>query len=66
MAALLTHKDAAKKLGVARHTLRRWVNAGIIPVFRDPDTGRCRYSEAALDRWLENNCETPQSKQVAS
>lgn len=54
--ALLTLKDAAAYLDVAPKTLRRWTKDGVVPVFRDPDTNRCRYSRLALERWLADNC----------
>lgn len=53
---LVTAKAAAAHIGVSLDTLRAWTRAGVIPVFRDPDSGRCRYSIPALDRWLADNC----------
>lgn len=53
---LVTALAAAKHLGVARETLRKWTATGYVPVVRDPLTGRVRYSLPALDAWLEANC----------
>jgi predicted site-specific integrase-resolvase len=52
VSALLTQLEAAKRLHKDVKTIRRWTDAGIIPVFRDPDSGRPMYPEAALDKWL--------------
>lgn len=51
-ADLLSAKAAARKLGVGVRTLRAWVKADIIPVWRDPLTGRQRFSVLELDDWL--------------
>lgn len=50
---LLTAKAAARKLGVSVKTLRGWVANDVIPVWRDPVTGRQRFSVLELDDILK-------------
>jgi excisionase family DNA binding protein len=52
MPRLLTARAAARYLGVGEPTLRRWVQGDHIPVWRDPVTGRQRFSVLELDDWL--------------
>lgn len=54
---LMTAQTAARYLGISRDTLRRLAKKGEVPVWRDPSTGRRRYSRLALDQWLTNNCQ---------
>lgn len=50
--ALLNGVQAAKRAGIDRHRFAAWVKAGEIPVFVDPISGRKRYSEESIDKWL--------------
>lgn len=52
--ALINGVQAAKRAGTDRHRFAAWVKAGVIPVFVDPISGRKRYSEESIDRWLES------------
>lgn len=37
-------------LGIGRDTRRRWIARGIIPTYRDPDTGTVHYPRPQLER----------------
>ena len=50
-AKLLRANQAAEMLGVDRKTFRRWVKAGLIPAFPDPETGTKWFSVESLDAW---------------
>jgi len=52
MGPLLTQREAAAYLGRSVKTLRRWTQAGKVPVFREHPDAWPVYSVAALDRWL--------------
>lgn len=58
--ALIGASKAALHLGVGRNLVRRWTEQGVIPFFRDPETGRPVYSRIALDEW-----QTHQGRMVA-
>jgi excisionase family DNA binding protein len=47
----LTLRDAADHLGISISTLRRWTDAGLIPVTRTPG-GHRRYELHHLERFL--------------
>jgi len=50
----LTLGQAAKYLGVAQSTIRKWSDQGRVPAFYTPG-GHRRYRRADLDRFLENS-----------
>jgi excisionase family DNA binding protein len=50
----LTLGQAAKFLGVAQSTIRRWSDEGRVPAFYTPG-GHRRYRQADLDRFLESS-----------
>jgi excisionase family DNA binding protein len=50
----LTLGQAAKYLGVAQSTIRRWSDEGRVPAFYTPG-GHRRYRQADLDRFLESS-----------
>jgi excisionase family DNA binding protein len=50
----LTLGQAARYLGVAQSTIRRWSDEGRVPAFYTPG-GHRRYQQADLDRFLESS-----------
>src|SRR6188472_4369990 len=50
----LTLGQAAKYLGVAQSTIRKWSDQGRVPAFYTPG-GHRRYRRADLDRFLERS-----------
>ena len=50
---LLTVRDVADRLQVARSTVLRWVASGSLPAIRMP-SGALRFSESGLEAWLAN------------
>ncbi|HUK93888.1 MAG TPA: response regulator [Gaiellaceae bacterium] len=50
----LTLGQAAKYLGIAQSTIRRWSDEGRVPAFYTPG-GHRRYRQADLDRFLESS-----------
>lgn len=48
---LLTVREVADRLKVARTTVLRWAAAGQLPAIHLP-SGALRFREADLDRWL--------------
>ena len=49
--AIMSGRSAAKHLSMTDSTFKRLVEAGEIPCWQDPLTGRRRYSRIALDEW---------------
>lgn len=45
---LLRAHEARAVLGIGEKTFYRWVRAGVIPSYTDPDTGRRWYPRAAV------------------
>lgn len=66
MGDLITAKAASKKLGVSVKTLRGWVGEGAIPVWRDPVSGRQRFSVLELDDVLRTIGRTQAAERHAS
>lgn len=52
LAGYLSYTDAAAYLRLSRKTLERAVAANAIPYVRDPLTGRVRFHQPALDKWM--------------
>tara|TARA_R110000868_G_scaffold184411_1_gene425942 strand:+ start:949 stop:1140 length:192 start_codon:yes stop_codon:yes gene_type:complete len=50
---LLDLKQLMEWLGVSERTVRKWVNAGKIPVTRID--GRLRFDIVAIDKWITRN-----------
>lgn len=50
---LLTQAQAALMLGVGRDLVRRWIAAGTLPHFKDPETGRPILSRTTINAWLD-------------
>jgi excisionase family DNA binding protein len=53
----LTLGQAAKYLGVAQSTIRKWTDAGRVPAFKTPG-GHRRYRRRDLDSFLEHSGQT--------
>ena len=51
-AALMTQTELAEYLGKGRYKIARYTDAGILPTFIDPESGRIMYPKAAVDAWL--------------
>lgn len=45
--------EAARILGVAQNTLRKWAAAGVIPFHRNPANGYRLFKQNDLDKFLE-------------
>lgn len=50
--SLLKSEAARLYVGMGRDRFRKSVNAGLIPVWIDPETKFRWFSRASLDRWL--------------
>lgn len=59
----LTINEACAMLGVDQSTLRRWSDAGKVPVFRTPG-GHRRYAETALQTLVGANTRRPERPRV--
>jgi excisionase family DNA binding protein len=46
--------DAAELLGVAQNTLRKWAEAGDVPMHRNPANGYRLFRRADLELFLQN------------
>jgi len=57
MDVMLSTREVARRLGVSRPTVKRWVKERGLPCVRF--TGRClRISESALTRWVDSHADT--------
>ena len=43
-----------QRLTIGVRTFRRWADAGYLPSWTDPNTGRRLFTRAALDEWAKN------------
>ena len=59
----LTLGQAAKHLGVAQSTIRKWSDSGRVPAFYTPG-GHRRYRRADLDAFLASSGGVPQAQRV--
>ena len=48
----MTQTELAEYLGKGRYKIARYTDAGILPTFIDPESGRIMYPKAAVDAWL--------------
>ncbi len=58
---LLKPKQVAELLGCQMETLARWRCKGIGPKYEKLETGRIRYKESEIQKWLDVNPITPSS-----
>ena len=62
---ILNQTETAELLGKSRAIIRRWTNAGILPHFRDPESGLPIYSRAALESWQRRSGELAAEQNAA-
>lgn len=56
---LITEREAAELLGVARSTLNRWRQQGHAPPHIEYDSGTVRYERSALLEWQSDRVVPP-------
>jgi excisionase family DNA binding protein len=54
---MLSATEARRLLGFGEDKFRRLVKAGVIPSWRDPDTGWRHYPKPALEQWAARSTE---------
>jgi excisionase family DNA binding protein len=60
---LITMAKAAKQIGVSHHTIRKWIQADLIPVWRLP-SGRVRIESQDWERFLATISPTIEKAEV--
>ena len=54
--------EAAEILGVAQNTLRKWAEAGAIPMHRNPANGYRLFKRSDLDKFLKKTAKPVKTK----